>query len=129
MGYRGVGPIDYPRSDERIREDLKEHLPDAGDVDARGILITVSNGIVTLGGTVEQRWMKHRAEDLADRCSGVRDVSNEIRVMSQFNDQHSHDQGSSAKSPRDGGPAADSSDAGLSWGNPSEPTGDSSSDG
>ena len=40
----------------------------------------VSQGVVTLSGTVAERAMKHRAEDLAERCTGVRDVENRIRV-------------------------------------------------
>jgi hypothetical protein len=79
-GYRGVGPRNYTRSDERIREDLNERLTDADDLDASGITVEVKGGIATLGGNVAQRWMKHRAEDLADGCCGVRDVRNQIQV-------------------------------------------------
>jgi osmotically-inducible protein OsmY len=82
MGYRGRGPLNYTRSDERIREDLNERLTDADDLDASGITVEVSNGVATLSGSVEERWMKHRAEDLADSCSGVRDVRNQIQVKS-----------------------------------------------
>jgi hypothetical protein len=81
-GYRGIGPKNYARSDERIREDLNERLTDADEIDASGITVEVSQGVATLSGTVEQRWMKHRAEDLAESCSGVRDVHNQIRVQS-----------------------------------------------
>src|SRR5690606_30482013 len=79
-GYRGVGPRNYSRSDERIREDLNERLTEADDLDASDITVEVSNGVATLGGMVPQRWMKHRAEDLADGCTGVRDVRNPVRV-------------------------------------------------
>jgi osmotically-inducible protein OsmY len=79
-GYRGVGPLNYTRSDERIREDLNERLTDADDLDASGITVEVSNGVAILSGSVDERWMKHRAEDLADSCSGVRDVRNQIQV-------------------------------------------------
>ena len=82
MGYRGRGPLNYTRSDERIREDLNERLTDADDLDASGITVEVSNGVATLSGSVDERWMKHRAEDLADGCSGVRDVRNLIQVKS-----------------------------------------------
>ena len=81
-GYRGLGPQNYTRSDERIREDINERLTDADDIDARGLMVEVSNGIATLSGTVEQRWMKHRAEDVVENCSGVRDVKNQIQVSS-----------------------------------------------
>lgn len=79
-GYRGVGPRDYVRPDERIREDLNERLTEADDLDARDITVEVGNGVATLGGRVPQRWMKHRAEDIAVGCSGVRDVHNQIQV-------------------------------------------------
>jgi osmotically-inducible protein OsmY len=79
-GYRGLGPKNYTRSDERIRDDLNERLTDSDEIDASGISVDVNSGVATLTGTVEQRWMKHRAEDLAEACSGVRDVNNQIRV-------------------------------------------------
>jgi osmotically-inducible protein OsmY len=92
MGHRGKGPKNYSRSDERIREDLNEKLTESDEIDASGISVEVSNGIATLTGTVEQRWMKHRAEDLAESCSGVRDVTNQITVKSQSSGQQSSSQ-------------------------------------
>ena len=79
-GYRGVGPRDYVRADERIAEEINQQLTDADDVDASGITVKVENGVATLGGSVPQRRMKHRAEDMAVACNGVRDVRNEIQV-------------------------------------------------
>ncbi len=87
MGHRGKGPKNYSRSDERIREDLSERLTDSDEIDASGISVEVNNGIATLTGTVGQRWMKHLAEDLAESCSGVRDVTNQISVESQWSGQ------------------------------------------
>ena len=81
QGFRGRGPKNYTRSDDRIREDLNEQLMDADDVDASDVSIEVNDGVVTLSGSVEQRWIKHRIEDMADGCSGVKDVRNEIRVQ------------------------------------------------
>lgn len=80
QSHRGKGPRNYSRSDERITEDINERLMLDDDVDATHINVSVSNGEVTLEGTVEQRWMKHRIEDLAERCPGVKDVENRIRV-------------------------------------------------
>ena len=79
-GYRGVGPRDYVRADERIREELNEYLTDADDLDASGVTVEVAEGVATLGGSVPQRRMKHRAEDIAVASNGVRDVRNEIQV-------------------------------------------------
>jgi len=95
--HRGLGPKNYTRSDERIREDLNERLTDADDIDARSLSIEVSNGVATLTGTVEQRWMKHRAEDIAESCSGVRDVNNQIRVQPSSQDTSHKESGTTSQ--------------------------------
>lgn len=79
-GYRGRGPQGYARSDARIAEDVNERLMEDDDIDATDIVVAVRDGIVTLTGSVDERWVKHRAEDLADACSGVKDVENRLRV-------------------------------------------------
>ncbi|WP_460709833.1 BON domain-containing protein [Lysobacter terrae] len=81
-GYRGVGPKNYRRSDERLAEDINERLTDDDDLDATDISVRVADGKVTLDGTVDHRWMKHRAEDIADACIGVKEVDNRIQVSS-----------------------------------------------
>jgi osmotically-inducible protein OsmY len=78
--YRGRGPKNYQRSDERIREDVCERLERDDRVDASDLEVTVAGGVVTMAGTVQDREMKRRAEDLAESCGGVRDVQNQIRV-------------------------------------------------
>jgi osmotically-inducible protein OsmY len=78
--YRGVGPANYTRPDERIREDLNERLTEAHDLDASGLSVEVEDGVATLSGRVPQRWMKHRAEDIADGCTGVKEIRNHIVV-------------------------------------------------
>lgn len=78
---RGRGPKNYLRSDERIREDLCERLADDPWVDASDITVEVKNGLVTLSGSVGERHVKHRAEDIADRCSGVKEVENRLSVQ------------------------------------------------
>lgn len=80
--FRGVGPKNYTRSDERLTEEINERLTDDDDLDASEITVRVANGAVTLEGNVDQRWMKHRAEDIADACSGVKEVDNRIQVTS-----------------------------------------------
>lgn len=78
--HRGRGPKGYTRSDERIREDINDRLSDDSFLDASEIDVTVSNGEVTLTGTVENRIDKRRAEDLAEDISGVKNVQNQLRV-------------------------------------------------
>lgn len=79
--YVGRGPKGYRRPDERIEEDVNEALTDSPDLDASEIEVKVSNGEVILSGTVTERSAKRTAEDIAERCSGVKDVRNEIRVQ------------------------------------------------
>ncbi|MFC5344522.1 BON domain-containing protein [Brevundimonas staleyi] len=81
--HRGRGPKDYVRSDDRIREDVNDRLADDGNVDATDISVQVSEGEVTLTGTVEDRHAKRRAEDCADAVSGVRHVQNNLRFSSR----------------------------------------------
>jgi hypothetical protein len=79
--FFGRGPKGYKRSDERIREDISERLMHSGEVDSSDVTIEVADGTVTLTGTVPERHMKHAIEDLADSCSGVKDVDNKVRVQ------------------------------------------------
>ncbi len=80
--HHGKGPKGYQRSDERIREDVSEALYHDGDVDASDIEIEVSSGELTLTGTVASRMEKRHVEEVAERCSGVRDVQNRLRIQS-----------------------------------------------
>ena len=78
--HRGRGPRNYSRSDERIREDVSDRLSHDRHLDASDIEVTVSGGEVTLDGTVDSRAAKRHAEDLAEDCSGVKHVQNNLRV-------------------------------------------------
>lgn len=76
----GKGPQGYRRSDERIREDVCETLMRDHNVDATHIDVTVDDGIVTLKGTVEDRPMKRRAEEIIENLTSVLDIRNELRI-------------------------------------------------
>lgn len=78
--HRGRGPKGYTRSDDRIREDVSDALSDDDRLDAREISVSVSGAEVTLDGTVDSRFAKRRAEDCAERVSGVTHVQNNLRV-------------------------------------------------
>ena len=78
--HRGKGPKGYRRSDERIREDVSDRMMDDGALDASNIEVRVENSEVTLDGTVDSRADKRRAEVLAEHCSGVDHVQNNLRV-------------------------------------------------
>jgi hypothetical protein len=78
--FSGKGPKNYVRSDERIREDVCEHLSYHPYVDASDIEVIVRDGEVTLTGTVEARMVKRAAEECADHVRGVKDIHNHLRV-------------------------------------------------
>jgi osmotically-inducible protein OsmY len=78
--HRGRGPRGYVRSDERIREDVSDRLTDNPILDASGIEVSVANGEVTLSGSVDSRYSKRLAEDIAEEVSGARHVQNNLRV-------------------------------------------------
>lgn len=74
------GPKGYRRSDERIREDVSDRLAAQDEFDPSDIEVTVSNGEVTLTGTVQGRHEKFLAEEIADDIGGVNEVHNQLRV-------------------------------------------------
>jgi hypothetical protein len=78
--FFGKGPKGWKRSDERIREDVCESLARHPAIDASDMDVTVKDGIVTLKGTVESRFIKRRTEDVIDDVSGVEDIRNELQV-------------------------------------------------
>jgi osmotically-inducible protein OsmY len=79
--HRGKGPKNYTRSEERIREDVSDKLSEDSFLDASAIEVSVQDGEVTLSGSVESRYSKHRAEDLAEDVTGVKNVQNNLRVI------------------------------------------------
>jgi osmotically-inducible protein OsmY len=82
--HRGKGPRNYRRSDERIREDINDRLTDSVFLDASDIEVTVTSAEVVLTGTVQDRYSKYVAGEIAERVSGVRNVENRLRVSSSL---------------------------------------------
>jgi hypothetical protein len=78
--YRGVGPKGYTRSDERVTEEICQRLSDHPRIDASDIDVRVSQGEVTLTGTVRDKSAKWHVEDLAMSCRGVTEVHNRLRT-------------------------------------------------
>ncbi|HEX6623024.1 MAG TPA: BON domain-containing protein, partial [Pyrinomonadaceae bacterium] len=77
---RGRGPKGYRRSDARIGEDINDRLSDQDYLDASEVVVVVNGGEVTLDGTVETRYDKRLAEDIAESVYGVTHVQNNLRV-------------------------------------------------
>ena len=78
--HRGRGPRGYRRSDDRIQEDVNDRLSDHAYLDASDVEVSVDNSEVTLSGTVNGRYEKRLAEDIAESVSGVTHVQNNLRV-------------------------------------------------
>ena len=66
--------------DDEIYDQVRLKL--AGDRDVRGTSfeVTVKDGIVTLRGRVDKEKNRKKAEKLAKKVKGVRDVVNELTV-------------------------------------------------
>lgn len=79
--HRGRGPKGYQRSDARILDDVNDRLTDDPHLDASEVEVSVTNREVTLNGTVNSRFEKRHAEDLAESVSGVTHVQNNLRVQ------------------------------------------------
>lgn len=78
--YRGRGPKNYRRPDERIREEINDRLTDNDWLDASDVDVSVVSGEATLSGTVDSRYSKRLAEDIAESVTGVSNVQNNLRV-------------------------------------------------
>lgn len=78
--FLGRGPRGYRRSDERILEDVNDRLTDHPAIDASDVVVDVRECEVVLTGMVDSREQRRLAEDVAECVSGVRDVSNHIKV-------------------------------------------------
>jgi hypothetical protein len=78
--HRGKGPRSYQRSDARIREDIHDVLLEDRYIDASDIEVEVEKGEVILTGTVEDRNIKRRVEDVIERqVSGIKHLENRLR--------------------------------------------------
>jgi len=74
------GPKGYQRSDDRLREEVIDKLLQQSDIDLDQIEVQVSQGDVTLSGTVENRRVKHQIEDVIDSVWGVKEITNNLKV-------------------------------------------------
>ncbi len=73
-----------PITDDSISDQVRVKL--AGDqlVGVLNFQVTVKSGVVTLGGAVEQKSLKARAEKIAKKVKGVKSVVNNIEIKSRI---------------------------------------------
>jgi hypothetical protein len=80
LSYRGRGPKNYRRSDERLREIICEQLTEDPFIDAVDISVDVADCEVTLSGTVSSRTQKLRIEDAVADVVGVTEIHNMLAI-------------------------------------------------
>lgn len=66
------------RSDSSIRDEIYESLCSHTQIAADDIQVSVNDGDVLLEGTVPEREMKTLAEDVVEKCFGIREVMNHL---------------------------------------------------
>ena len=71
------------RPDAAIRRDVEAELGRDADVDATGLSVKVTNGVVTLSGHVPRIFQKHQAARAARFVAGVTAIANDIVVRSE----------------------------------------------
>jgi hypothetical protein len=84
--HYGRGASGSKQPDERIYDDINDHLTQHSYIDATEITVTVKNSEVTLEGTVPDHDQKHYAEDVAREVHGVTEVNNLLKVKKLQND-------------------------------------------
>lgn len=83
-GQRDARPGDptaLHRSDERIREDIRERLAGDPGLDAADVAVEVTHGRVSLIGTVADAPTKAAIEARVARCDGVTGVDDRLKVV------------------------------------------------
>lgn len=68
------------RSDEQIKSDIETLLREHGQVDARGILVDVQGGVVTLSGEVSSPMEVRAAAGIANNVFGILEVKNQLSI-------------------------------------------------
>lgn len=87
--HTGRGPKGYTRPDDRILQEVNDRLWLAGAIDASEIEVAISDGEITLSGTVPDRRMKRLTLDVAESVAGVREVFSQVRVSGSGEDSNS----------------------------------------
>jgi osmotically-inducible protein OsmY len=84
-GVRGVAndlriKLFWERTDPEIARDAVHELERHAGIPSENIKVTVSDGVITLQGSVEWQYQKVYAEEAVENLKGVSDVINKIQV-------------------------------------------------
>ncbi len=91
--HSGKGPKGYLRTDDKLKDDINERLYHDSHIDASDIEVQVLNGEATLTGTVENKMVKRRIEDIIESIPGITDVENRIKIKATSNTVGSYSNG------------------------------------
>ncbi len=69
-----------PVSDDFLSDTIRQKLAADTIVKGGAIEVIVKDGVVTLRGTVEEDRQKTKAEKIAKKVSGVKSVTNELKI-------------------------------------------------
>jgi osmotically-inducible protein OsmY len=78
--YRGKGPKGYVRSDEKLTEEINDCLFRDSHIDASDIEVRVHNGEAVITGSVDDKMIKRRVEDVVEMIPGITNVENKLRI-------------------------------------------------
>jgi osmotically-inducible protein OsmY len=81
----GVWAADKHYSDDQLYDLVRRKLADDQVVKGGAMEVEVKDGVVTLRGKVEYEQQKVKAEKLARKVSGVKQVVNELVVVGKGN--------------------------------------------
>ncbi len=80
---RRMGEHPAARADSDIRADLDARLAAVEEFDPEEVELVVREGIVLMLGSVADRGVKRRLEDLAASVRGVREIHNQLQIGSE----------------------------------------------
>ena len=69
-----------PVSDDFLSDTIRQKLAADQVVKGGAIEVVVKDGVVTLKGSVEEDRQKNKAEKIAKKVSGVKSVTNELKI-------------------------------------------------
>ncbi len=72
-------------SDDQLYDVVRRKLANDADVKGGALEVEVKQGVVTLRGKVETDKQKNKAEKLARKVGGVKQVINELQVVGKGN--------------------------------------------
>ena len=81
--YPHAGSPDPFRTDEHILDEVRDAFRDCGFEQLQRIQTYCDHGRITLQGRVSTHYLKQLAQEIARKVPNVRDIDNDLRVVSK----------------------------------------------